>query len=139
MKIETQWNLGPALATLRKKNHELEQEIISETTKDILRFTPVDTGTLRGSWDIAFGNASLRRRVDRARRGVEPADPSPRGTKTYRRIMAKARRRRIGQNVKFQNRALYAAIVDQRQGYMNMITANWRNAVRRARLRVKGL
>jgi len=147
--IKIKWNLGPMLDKVRKSSRQLETEIVRETGRELIRRTPVQTGTLRGSWDIGLGNASLRRLVYRASFGY-PADPD--GTETLARIMKKEGTRRPGQNVSFQNRAQYADILEQRGsrqktgprgtrgGFMVAKTsANWHNVVRRARARVKDL
>ena len=147
--IKIKWNLGPMLGKLRQSSRQLETEIVRETGKELIRRTPVVTGTLRGSWDIGLGNASLRRIVRRASY-APPADAE--GVATLERIMRKEKTRRPGQNVSFQNRAQYADVLEQRGslqkggprgsrgGFMVAKTAaNWHNVVRRARARVKGL
>jgi hypothetical protein len=129
MPIQTTFDAGNVARRSKVKLETAAREVLQDLALEVVKRTPVDTGFLRGNWQVSVNVPPPSRLVDQGQAEVAYAGSSkfpPVAPQTVARVSSEMSRFDVGDTVYFFNNARYAAVIENG------------NATRRPRAMVRG-
>lgn len=129
MPIQTTFDAGNIARRSKVKLETAAREVLQDLALDVVKRTPVDTGFLRGNWQVSINAPPSSKLVDSGKPEAVYAGSSKFpavAPQTVARVSSEISRLDIGDTLYFTNNARYAAVIENG------------NATRRPRAMVRG-
>ena len=115
MPIQTTFDVGNIARRSKVKLETAAREVLQDLALDVVKRTPVDTGFLRGNWQVSITAPPPSKLVDSGKPEAVYAGSSKFpavAPQTVARVSSEISRLDIGDTLYFTNNARYAAVIE---------------------------